>query len=66
MTHFKPEYPKGATPLDPDELAGLIPDYITTHGELNGLEQKNILEGKKMTRIVIGNLVRIDKLFSRF
>ncbi len=36
--------PSGATPLDPDELAGLIPDYITTQGELNELEQKNIQE----------------------
>jgi len=57
MTHFKPEYPKGATPLDPDELAGLIPDYITTHGELNGLEQKNILEGLSWAKKQKGNLL---------
>ncbi len=38
------EYPPGATPLDPNELAGLIPSYITTQGELNILERENILE----------------------
>lgn len=35
-------YPPGATPLDPNETAGLIPTYITTQGELNELEGKNI------------------------
>ena len=44
MTRFKFEYAPGATPLDPDETAGLIPDYITTQGELNLLERDNILE----------------------
>lgn len=43
---FKPHYPPGATPLDPDELAGLIPRFITTQGELNILEQENLLNGK--------------------
>ena len=42
MTKFEILYPPGATPLSPDEREGLIPDYITTHGELNELEQKNI------------------------
>jgi Fic-DOC domain mobile mystery protein B len=37
-------YPSGATPLDPDETAGLIPNYITTQGELNALEKGNILD----------------------
>ena len=37
-------YPSGSTPLDPDELNGLIPDYITTQGELNTLEKENIKE----------------------
>jgi Fic-DOC domain mobile mystery protein B len=41
---LKIQYPKGATPLDPDELAGLIPNYITTQGELNTLERDNILD----------------------
>jgi Fic-DOC domain mobile mystery protein B len=38
------EYPPGATPLDPNESDGLIPDYITTQGELNLLERANIIQ----------------------
>lgn len=34
----------GATPLDPDETAGLIPLHITTQSELNAWEQTNILD----------------------
>ena len=45
MSKFNPIYPPGATPLDPNEIADLIPDYITTQGELNILEQQNIIEG---------------------
>lgn len=37
------DYSPGATPLDPDEAAGLIPRHITTQGELNEWEQTNIL-----------------------
>lgn len=44
MSRFKIKYPVGATPLDPDELKGLIPEYITTQGELNILERDNIIE----------------------
>jgi Fic-DOC domain mobile mystery protein B len=33
----------GQTPLDPDEKAGLIPEHLTTQGELNDWEQENIL-----------------------
>jgi Fic-DOC domain mobile mystery protein B len=33
-----------ATPLTAEERNGLIPTYITTRGELNELEQKNIAE----------------------
>ena len=42
MTDF--EYPKGATPLDPNEIEGLIPKHITTQGELDRWEQDNINE----------------------
>ncbi|MDE0151881.1 MAG: mobile mystery protein B [Bdellovibrionales bacterium] len=45
MSKFKLAYPSGATPLDPNEIEGLIPDYITTQKELNILEQQNIIEG---------------------
>ena len=46
MTKFSFEYAPGATPLDPNEINGLIPNYITTQAELNQLEQNNIVEGK--------------------
>jgi Fic-DOC domain mobile mystery protein B len=42
-----PDYPPGATPLNPDELEGVIPAHITTQGQLNEWEQKNILEGER-------------------
>lgn len=37
--------PDGATPLDPDEMEGLLFAHITTRDELNHLEQSNIEEG---------------------
>lgn len=40
------DYPAGATPLDPDEAAGLLPAHITTQGDLNVWEQTNILQGE--------------------
>ena len=36
------DYPPGATPLDADELASLIPGHIRTQRELNEWEQLNI------------------------
>lgn len=39
---MKIEYPPGATLLDPDEIAGLIPNYLTKRAELNQLEGENI------------------------
>src|ERR1700679_2992821 len=44
MKKLNIEYPPGATPLDPNEIDGLIPSFITTQGELNLLERENILE----------------------
>ena len=45
---------EGATPLDPDELAGLKFKHITTRGQLDELEQANIVSGllwvKKSTK----------------
>lgn len=50
----------GATPLDEDEVAGLIPDHISTQGELNAWESQNIekayswgLSGKKSNILTI-------------
>ena len=40
-------YAPGATPLDPDEAAGLVPTHITTQGDLNAWEQINIAQGDR-------------------
>lgn len=41
------EYPAGATPLDRDEAAGLIPSHIANQGQLNAWELQNVLEGER-------------------
>jgi Fic-DOC domain mobile mystery protein B len=41
------DYPEGATPLDPDEAAGLIPKHIVNHGQLNEWELTNVLQGER-------------------
>jgi len=40
-----PDYPDGATPLDPNELGGLKHRHVTTQAELDELEQANITSG---------------------
>ena len=37
------DYPEGATPIDPNEIAGLLLTHITTRSELERWEQDNIL-----------------------
>ena len=44
------DYAPGATPLDPDEAAGLIPSHITTQGQLNEWEAQNIIAGEQWAR----------------
>lgn len=44
MSKFKFTYLSGATPIEPDELKNLIPDYISTMSELNQVEQSNIAD----------------------
>lgn len=39
------EYAPGATPIDPDEAAGLIPDHITTQAQLDQWESDNVSRG---------------------
>jgi Fic-DOC domain mobile mystery protein B len=39
-------YAPGATPLDPDEINGLIPLHITTQSQLNEWEAANILKAE--------------------
>lgn len=41
------EYPAGATPLDPDDAAGLIPGHVTTQGQLNEWEYANVARGEE-------------------
>ena len=41
------EYPTGATPLDPDEAAALLPTHIITQAQLNAWEQANIIEAER-------------------
>jgi len=38
------EYAPGATPIDADEAAGLIPSHLTLQRELNEYEEVNILQ----------------------
>lgn len=45
MSKFKVTYPSGATPIEPEGLKDLIPDYISTMSELNQAEQSNIADG---------------------
>lgn len=44
------DYPPGATLLDPDEAAGLIPSHITTMGQLNDWEAQNIVQAELWLR----------------
>ena len=44
------DYPDGATPLDPDEMEGLRFSHISTRGELDQLEQANIVDGMEWLR----------------
>ena len=59
---LSPQYPPGATPLDPDEAVGLIPAHITTQEQLNEWELANILEGERWAF----SRKRKDLLSSRF
>lgn len=39
-------YSPGATPLDPDEINGLIPQFVKNQSQLNACEANNILEAE--------------------
>ena len=47
---MKINIPEGATPLEPEELNGLIPRHVTTHEKLNAWEQANILVAEQWAR----------------
>lgn len=63
---MKLQYPVGATPLDPNEIQGLIP-AINTQAELNELEKANIREALEWARtsrkLKHGKLLSISGLF---
>jgi Fic-DOC domain mobile mystery protein B len=41
------DYPQGATPIDPDEVDGLLLSHITSQSELNRWEQQNIMQAEE-------------------
>lgn len=41
------EYAIGATPLDCEEAAGLVPSHIANQGQLNAWELQNVLKGER-------------------
>jgi Fic-DOC domain mobile mystery protein B len=59
---MKFEYSIGATPLDPDEMEGLVPLHITTQGQLNEWEAVNILKAENwlFSRSIIKDFLTID------
>lgn len=67
MTLWK--YPEGATPIDPDEAEGLIPDHILIRQDLDAWEQRNIIDAiawlEKTKPIAISNEAFIRELHRR-
>lgn len=61
---MKIKYPQGSTPLEPEELAELIPSHITTQEQLNAWEQANIIAAEQwaIKKDVIVTLDFIQKL----
>lgn len=59
---MKLNYAPGATPLDLDEINGLIPVHITTQGDLNEWEAANILSAQNWLFSVSnhGDFLNID------
>lgn len=52
----------GATPLTPEDLAGLKIPSVTTHGELNEAEANNIIKGREWA--LRSRLVRLPAMLS--
>ena len=58
VMHFT--YSTGATPIDPDEAAGLVPTHITTQAELNAWEEANMGGGQFCERRNVGVQAQIN------
>ncbi len=48
-------YAEGATPIDPNEMDGLIPLHISTQGQLNEWEASNILKAESWLFSISGH-----------
>lgn len=57
--------PAGATPLDPDESAGLVPGHIATREQLDEWEADNILAGERWAAGAARRRAILDDLFVR-
>lgn len=58
-------FPPGATPLDPDDAAGLLPSHIRIQGELNEWEFENVARGEEWAfSAKHGEILTIDFLLS--
>jgi Fic-DOC domain mobile mystery protein B len=55
----------GATPLDPDESAGLVPGHIATREQLDEWEADNILAGERWAARAAGRRAILDDAFVR-
>lgn len=62
---LKGAHAEGATPLDPDEIDGLIPKHINTQNALNEWEQQNILEATQWLMKVISRKTLLTEDFVR-
>jgi Fic-DOC domain mobile mystery protein B len=48
--HWADQGPDGSTALDPNEIEGLIPSWVATRGDLNEVEQANIVKALTQPR----------------
>src|SRR5438270_12898350 len=48
--HFLAGGGAGQTPLDPDEVEGLVPSWVSSRGDLDRVEQANILRAEAWAR----------------
>jgi Fic-DOC domain mobile mystery protein B len=61
------DVPDGATPLDPDEIEGLLQPHVTTRGELDELEAENIQLGLEWAfRVAVLGRRRADVITETF